>query len=157
MSASLTGRQPRGTQKLAGGKPWQPCCLWKRKTTPSRFLLFCLKLETGVAYLSRTEILVVERGRVATITSSTIISFVLINFIINPSVLKISFNTFATIELSTTSNFWSFPICEYLILFFPPHRPQATVLLRADPAVTALGLKCVLKAKPQQEWMVATL
>lgn len=61
LSVSLIGRQPRGMQGLAGGKLWQSCCLWERKTTLSRFLLFCLKLEAGVAYLSRTEILVVEK------------------------------------------------------------------------------------------------
>lgn len=43
------------------GEPWQSSCLWKRKTTLSHFLLFCLKLATGVAYLSRTEILEVGR------------------------------------------------------------------------------------------------
>lgn len=45
----------------------------------SHFLLFCLKLATGVAYLSRTEILEVVREGVSVIVSSPIISFMLIN------------------------------------------------------------------------------
>lgn len=61
------------------GELWQSSCLWKRKTTLSHFLLFCLKLATGVAYLSRTEILEVARQGVSAITSSPIISFRLIN------------------------------------------------------------------------------
>lgn len=56
-----------------------PSCLWKRKTTLSHFLPCCLKLATGVAYLSRTEILEVGRRGVAVITSSPIISVWLMN------------------------------------------------------------------------------
>lgn len=62
-----------------GSELWQSPCLWKRKTTLSHFLLFCLKLATGVAYLCGTEILEVGRRGVAVITSSPIISFRLIN------------------------------------------------------------------------------
>lgn len=50
-------------------KAWQSSCLWKRKTTLSHFLPFCLKLATGVAYLNRTEILEEERQGVSAITS----------------------------------------------------------------------------------------
>lgn len=59
--------------------------LWRRvlfveagKATPSRFRLFSLKLAAGVAYLTRTEIPVVERQGVALITSAAAVSFRLI-------------------------------------------------------------------------------
>lgn len=75
---SLRGRLSPEAHRT-DGKLWQSSCLWKRKTTLSHFLLFCLKLATGVAYLSRTEILKVARQGVSAITSSPIISFRLIN------------------------------------------------------------------------------
>lgn len=59
--------------------------LWRRvlfveagKAAPSRFRLFSLKLAVGVAYLTRTEIPVVERQGVALITSAAAVSFRLI-------------------------------------------------------------------------------
>lgn len=64
LSACLSpseGRLGPAAHRAAGGKLWQSSCLWKRKTTLSHFLLFCLKLATGVAYLCRTEILEVGR------------------------------------------------------------------------------------------------
>lgn len=67
-----------GAHRLIGGSLWQSSCLWGGKTMLSHFLLFCSKL-AGVAYLSRTEILVVRRWGVAAITSFTVISFRLFN------------------------------------------------------------------------------
>lgn len=72
--------QQRGPEALGSGAK-----LWRRvlfveagKATPSRFRLFSSKLAAGVAYLTRTEIPVVERQGVALITSAAAVSFRLI-------------------------------------------------------------------------------
>lgn len=57
---------------------WRVLFVEAGKATPSRFLLFCMKLAAGVAYLTRTEIPVVERQGVPLITSAATISFRLI-------------------------------------------------------------------------------
>lgn len=67
----------------------------------------CLKLATGGAYLSRTEILVVRWWGVAVITSSTIISFKLIHLkVCHPSTLKHFHNSGKSLRV--TSSFFSF-------------------------------------------------
>lgn len=67
----------------------------------------CLKLATGGAYLSRTEILVVRWWGVAVITSSTIISFKLIHLkVCHPSTLKHFHNSGKSLRV--TSRFFPF-------------------------------------------------
>lgn len=70
---------PRETQpwgRLAAN--FASCLVYGSGKLHSHFLRFCLKLATGVAYLSRTEILEVGRRVVAPLTSFPIISFCVI-------------------------------------------------------------------------------
>lgn len=73
---------------------WRILFVEAGKTTPSRFLLFSLKLAAGVAYLDQTEIPVVERQGVPLITSAATISFRLIE-----RMSRISFGLFYPIFL----------------------------------------------------------
>lgn len=70
-----SGPEARGS----GAKLWRRVLFVEAgKATASRFRLFSLKLAVGVAYLTRTEIPVVERQGVALITSAAAVSFRLI-------------------------------------------------------------------------------
>lgn len=75
LSPSAAGPEARGS----GAKLWRRVLFVEAgKATASRFRLFSLKLAVGVAYLTRTEIPVVERQGVALITSAAAVSFRLI-------------------------------------------------------------------------------
>lgn len=71
--------QQRPEARGSGAKLWRRVLFVEAgKATPSHFRLFSSKLAVGVAYLTRTEIPVVERQGVALITSVAAISFRLI-------------------------------------------------------------------------------